>query len=205
MGLSSSDKASKQARADEMARLASIARTQGAINSVFNSPERASDIADFVAATRDYFMRDLNEQKVLNDRQLKFALARGGQVGGTLQRDKQAQFGRDYGKGVLTVERKAQGAGADLEGQDQAARQQLLSLATTGIDANTGASQAAAAMRSSLEGAKSTSQMQNLGDLFGSFSKFYEDSKNEKARRQGWDYAGQSLYQQNPNLTYGRA
>lgn len=196
-----STNASDQARRDEQARITAIQRTQGAVNQVFDSPQRAADIGDYVKATRDFLGRDLDEQKNVADRQLRFTLARSGQVGGSLNVDKQAQFGRDYTKGVLAVDQKARGAGADLEAQDQDARARLITLATSGLDATTAAQQSAAAMRSSLEAGKATSQAQGLGDIFGSLSKFYEDRKSEQARRKGIADSGISYYQANPNLT----
>lgn len=205
MGFSggSSNQASDQARRDEQARIAAIQRTQGAVNQAFDSPSRVADIGDYVKATRDFYTRDLDEQKANADRQLRFSLARGGQTGGSLQVDKQSQFGRDYAKGVLSVDRKARGAGADLEAQDQDARARLIGLATQGLDATTAASQSAAAMRSSLEANKATMQTQGLGDIFGSLSKFYQETKDAKERRRGWDATGLSLYQPNANFNFG--
>jgi hypothetical protein len=201
-----SDDAAKQARRDEQARLAAIARTQGAVNNVFDSPQRAADIADFVKATRQFYGQDLDQQKAVADRQLRFSLARGGQIGSSLQLDKQTQFGKDYAKGLLALDQKARGAGANLEAADQDARGRLISLATSGLDATTAASQAAAAMRSNLQSNQSTAQAQGLGDIFGSFSKFYQDTRDAAERRRGWDATGLSLYQPNTNLGagYGR-
>lgn len=200
-----SDDAAKQARADEQARLAGIQRTQGAINGVFDAPQRRADIASFVDATRQFYGNDLDTQKAEADRKLRFALARGGQIGGSLNRDKQTQFGKDYAKGVLAVDQRARGAGADLEGQDQDARARLISLSTSGLDATTAASQSAAAMRSSLQGANSTARAQGIGDVFGSFAKFYQDTQDARERRRGWDATGLSLYQPNANFSYGGA
>lgn len=197
-----SDKASRQASADEKRRLASIAQTQGAVNNVFNDPSRVRDIADFVTATRDYYTRDLDEQKTVNDRQLRFALARGGQIGGSLQVDKQAQFGRDYTKGLLQVDRKARGAGAELESADQDARARLIQLATSGLDMTTAAQQAAAQMRTNLEATRSATQLQGIGDIFGTFGKFYQDSKDAAVRRRA-DSQAFGLYGANPNFGYG--
>src|SRR4051812_21492084 len=131
---SPSNNAADEAQAAEQQRLAQIAENQQAVNGVFDSPGRAADISDFVNATRDYYSRELDEQKDVNDRQLRFALARSGTLGGSEQLDKQAEFGRDYSKALLLVDKKARGAGADLETQDQEARARLISLATTGLD-----------------------------------------------------------------------
>lgn len=198
-----SNTAADEANAAEQARLAQITATQGAVNNVFDSPSRAADIADFVNATRDFYGRDLDEQKAYNDRQLRFALARSGQLGGSLQLDKQTQFGKDYSKALLAIDQKARGAGANLETQDQDARARLIALATSGLDATTGAQQAAAAMKSSLEGQKAESQVQGLGDMFSNFTKFYQDSRDAAERRRGWDATGYSLYQPNANFTIG--
>lgn len=178
------NRAAEQARADEQARQATIARTQGSINQVFDDPRRAADILDAVNAHRDFNMQSLDEQKGVADRQLRFGLASRGLLGGSAHVDKQAEFGRDYSKGLLEVDRRARGLGADIESADQDSRARLISLATSGLDATTGAQQAAASMRSSLEAGKASAQMQGLGDIFGRFGKFYEDSRIAKRNRE---------------------
>lgn len=199
-----SNKASDQARRDEQARLAKITQTQGAINGVFNDPRRAADISDFVNATRDFYGQDLDKQKANTDRQLKFALARGGLTGGSTQVDQQRHLGEDYTNGLLQVDRKARGAGAELEAADQDARARLISLATSGLDSTTAAQQAAASMRSSLEAGKSAAQMQGLGDVFQPLGNFFKDAKEAQVRRQTNQAVGNSLYAPNPNFGYGQ-
>ncbi len=194
MGGHPPDKASKEAAAAEAARQAAISQSQAAINGVFNSPQRASDIADYVNATRNYYQQDLDQQKALNDRQLKFSLARGGLVGGSEQVDKQAQLGKDYTRGVLAVDQKARGAGAGLEAQDQDARARLIALATSGLDATTAASQSAAALRTSLESAQAGSTANALGNQFADFDQFFSATKDADARRRANQAAGLSDY-----------
>ena len=57
-------KAADEANRMEKERQASIKRTQGAVNAVFDGPGREGDIQDFIAATRDFYTGDLNRQKV---------------------------------------------------------------------------------------------------------------------------------------------
>lgn len=190
MGMGGSNKASEEAQRAEAARLAAIQRTQGAINSVFDGPARAADIGNFVNATRDYYTQDLNRQKSVTDRQLKFALARNGQTGGSTQVDQAAEFGRTYSRGLLDVERKAQGAGAGVEAADQDARSRLLSLATTGLDATTAAAQSAAALRTNLQAGAGDRNMGALGDAFGQFKQFIDDSRASADRRRGLEASG---------------
>lgn len=187
------NKAADQARRDEQQRLAAIQRTQGAINNVFDDPQRAADIANAVGGLRDFHTRELDERKTINDRELKFALARNGQIGGSTQIDKSAQLGRDYTKGLVEVDAKARGFGSQLESADQDARARLISLSTSGLDSTTGAAQAAAAMRSNLEGGKSAAQLEGLSDVFGQFGKFYQDSRESAVRRRA-DQAAFGLY-----------
>jgi hypothetical protein len=201
-----SDKAQREAQANEQARLAAITGTQSAVNGVFNSPQRAADIADYVGALRTYYGDDLNEQKANTDRQLKFALARGGLTGGSTQIDQQKTVGKDYAKGLLNVDRKARGAGAELEASDQDARARLISLATSGLDATTAASMAASSMRSNLESGKSAAQLQGIGDAFGGpLQNFFKNSADAAVRRRAVDdaYGRVGLYQSNPNFGYG--
>lgn len=191
-----SNKASEEAQKAEAERLAAIQKTQGAVNAVFDGPARAADISNFVSATRDYYTDDLNRQKVNTDRELKFALARNGQIGGSTQRDQAKEFGRTFTRGLLDVERKAQGAGAGIEAADQDARARLLSLATTGLDATTAASQSAAAMRSNLAAGAGDRTMGAIGDMFAGFKPFIQDSKDRRDVRQAnidsglWDIYG---------------
>ena len=198
---SPSNRAARQAQAAEEARLRAIQATQGRINNVFNDPARQAEIAQFVADLRSFNMQDLDKNKAIADRKLKFALGRNGQVGGSTQVDRQKMLGEDYQRGALEVDRAAMGAGADLSAADQDARARLISLSTTGLDATTGAQQAAAAMRSSLEGARANSKVQGLDSVFGSVSDFAKQSREASERRRGLYDSGFSPY--TPLAGYG--
>ena len=190
-----SNRAAQEANRAEQARQAAIAGTQARVNQVFDSPGREADIADYVGAVREYFTDDLSRQKTNSDRDLKFALARGGNIGGSTQRDQQKVLGEEYGRGVLEVERRSQGAGAELRANDQDVRARLISLATSGLDATTGASQAAAALRTNLEAGKTTAMANGLGDVFGSVKSFADRARDAAERRRGNADAGWNLYQ----------
>lgn len=182
-GGNSAAKAANQAEAD---RQAAIAGTQSRVNQVFNDPRRQADINDFVNATRSYYQQDLDRQKGNADRGLKFALARSGLTGGSTQTDQQQQLGQDYGRGLLQVEQKAQGAGASLSAADQDARARLNSLATSGLDATTAAQQASAAMRSNLEAGQSEARLGSLADSFGQTNSFLQDVKTRQQFQKGY-------------------
>lgn len=200
-----SSRASNEANKAEQARQASIKNTQTSVNQVFDSPERAADISDYVGAMRTYYGDDLNRQKTVADRELKFSLARSGQTGGSTQNDQQAEKGRLYARGLLDIDRKAMGDGAELESADQDARARLISLATSGLDATTAATQSAAAMRSNLQAGRSTAQAQGIGDIFGSLKPVNDASKDAAARRKAIDdaYGRKGTYNTSGQFGYG--
>ena len=188
------DKAAKEAQRSEEARQAAIRTTQSRVNQVFNSPSRAGEIADFVAATRDYLTGDLNRQKQDVDRQLKFAMARGGLTGGSVNIDMAKERGRQYERGLLDIENRAQGAGSELEAADQDARARLIQLATSGLDATTAAQQAAAGMRSNIGAAKANAYGGAAVNAFDSFNASLKRMQQLADERRGVQDLNNSMY-----------
>jgi len=178
----------------EMERQERIREAQGRINQVFDNPRRAKDIADFVSATRSKLMEDLNRQNTDAARELKFSLARGGLSGGSVNVDQNRRLTEEYNRGLINVEGRAQGAGAQLEAADQDARARLIQLATSGLDATTAASQAAAGLRSNFDNAKSQAFGEQLGDQFATIGGFVKNRREEAARRQANRDANFNLY-----------
>ena len=195
MGFSSSkNKAQDAAASEEAARQASIASAQSGINNAYDNPQRKGEIADYVQSLRKFFGDDLSRQKADTDRQLKFALARGGLTGGSTNIDQQKRIGENYTRGLLDVERKAQAGGANLESADQDSRLSLISMATQGLDATTAASQSAAAMRSGLAANKATDMANGLGDVFAGTKSYYQKAAEDAVRRRA-DYDAYGNYQ----------
>lgn len=178
----------------EMERQAAIKETQGRVNQVFDNPRRARDISDFVSAVRTKSMEDLARQNADATRELKFSLARGGLTGGSVNVDQNRRLSDDYNRGALNVESRAQGAGAQLEAADQDARARLIQLATSGLDATTAASQAAAGLRSNLETARSASYGEDLADQFSSIGSFVKQRRDEANRREATRVSQVNLY-----------
>ena len=188
------NKAADEAAAAEKARQAAIAATQSRVNAVFDSPARNAEIERAIAARRDLDTADLNREKIKTDRQLKFALARSGQIGGSTQRDQGREFAEAYARGLLGVERGAQGFGASIRGADQDARARLISLATTGLDATTAASQASEAMRVNLQAGNSERNASGVADAFAGFADFIKRSRELGDRRRADSVNGINYY-----------
>lgn len=190
-----SNSAAKQAQANEDARNAQIANSTSQINGIFDNPARTGQYNQLAKDTTSYYTQQLNDQKAINDRGLKFAMARNGQTGGSVQTDLGAQAGKDYLKGVLEATRRGQAAGASLQSQDEQSRANLIGAAQGGLDATSAASQAASALRSNLQAGQANSTANAFGDAFGDFATIYQKSQDAKALRDGQLFAYNTVYQ----------
>lgn len=188
------NKASDAAQQAENERMAAIKATQAQVNQVFDSPERAADIDRAMGGMRDLEMAELNRRKAETDRQLKFALARNGQTGGSTQVDQNRTFADQYGRALLGVERNVQNFGAGIRSADQDARARLISLATQGLDATTGARQAAEAMRVNLASGQTDQNLGSIANAFSGFNDFLKSSREAAERRRADQVAGMNYY-----------
>lgn len=195
------DRAQKEAQRAEEQRQAAIRQTSAGVEAAFSSPQRQQQYQDFYSATRDLGMTDLNQQKTIADRSAKFALARGGLTGGSRARDVGTALGKDYVEGLLNVDRRAQGAMADLMSADQTSKNNLLSLAQSGLDLTTATQNAASALRANLQSGEATRLAGGLGDLFGTAAELKRASEDARIRRQAEIQYGNTVYQ--PWFSYG--
>src|SRR5690606_32769302 len=119
-------KAVKAANAAEEQRQRDLQAAQRRIESIFNSPERNQQIEQFIDAQRSYLQSDLDRSHADNSRELKFATARSGLSGGSVDVDKNKDLAELYLRGIAEAERRAQNSGAELRSQDQASKQSLM-------------------------------------------------------------------------------
>lgn len=197
----SSNSAQRAAERAEAERQARITASVGRINTAFDNPQRAQELGDYLGATRQFYMDDLNRQKGDTDRNLKFAMARNGQTGGSVSIDNARRVGEDYTRGVVEADRRAQGAVADLRSQDEQSRLGLISMAQSGLDATTASSRALSALQNNIQAGRATSTAQGIGDAFGNFANIYRRSQEDAARRRGEKDVYGTLYQ--PGVGFG--
>ena len=181
----SSNSAQRAAEAAEAERQARITASVGRINTAFDNPQRASELGEYLGATRQFYMDDLNRQKGDTDRNLKFAMARNGQTGGSVSIDNARRVGEDYTRGVVEADRRAQSAVADLRSQDEQSRLGLIQMAQSGLDSTTASSRALSALQNNMQAGRASSTAQGMTDAFGSFANIYRRSQEEAARRRG--------------------
>lgn len=186
MGSSSSGAATEAAQADAW-RQSNISRAVGQINSAYGNPKREGDINDFLGATRTFYQNELGRQKDVADRSLKFAMARSGLTGGSATVDANRLLGENFQTGVLNADRLAQSAAENLRSADEQARMSLISQAQSGMDMTGGASRAAAALQSNLQGAQAGLKVDALGDVFGGIASIAKNSRDQAAERRGFN------------------
>lgn len=194
-------KAQRSAERAERERQARIASTVSRINQVYDNPSREAEIGDFLNATRQYYRDDLDRQKGDTDRQLRFAMARSGQTGGSVAFDNAKRVGQEYTRGVLEADRRAQAAAADIRAGDEESRLRLIQMAQAGLDTTTASQQAASALRNTLQSGRATATAEGLGDVFGSFADIYRRSRESADQRRGYRDYYNLFYQ--PGFGYG--
>lgn len=192
----SSNRAQQQAEENERERQAQIAASTASVNRIFDDPSRQGQYDRLAADTTAYYTQDLDRQKAENDRRLTFALARGGQVGGSVQADQSQRMGEDYLRGIVEASRRGQAAGADLRNADEQARMNLLAATQAGLDATTGMSRATSTLQSNLQASRAAATAGELGNMFGTFGDIYNQSRQQAEYLRGLrDYSqGGSAY-----------
>lgn len=173
----------KRAERAEIERKRDVRRATSAIDSAFAG--RGTQLDDFVAALREQFGAEAGRQKTLADRQLKFSLARGGLTGGSAAADTGTELGEEFQRGILKGERLSQSALADLKSADEASRARLVQLAQGGASVTSSATNAARALSSNIEGVRSTSGIESLGDIFGDVRSLFVEQQEAAERRRG--------------------
>lgn len=187
------DTSAEDAARREAARQAQINQTISSIDALYDSDARKGQISQYGADLLNKLTTDINEKKVVADRDLKFALARSGQTGGSVAVDQNRHLGDDYQKSILEATRRAQAGMADLRGKDASSRLNLIAMAQQGLSTGSAASQAAAAMSSALESSRNSNQYDMLGDLFTGVASAKKYSEESAARRRA-DRTYASLY-----------
>lgn len=161
-----------QLRADEQARQAKIQAAVDAINAQFRNAGTAA-YDDLGSAVTGVAQHDLDKQFTVADKQNRFGLARSGLLGGSVDAEAGADLGKRYGEGQIKATQAGIGAAADLKSTDERTRQNLISLAQSGIDTGTAASLAASQQAAAAQAAKAAVPAATVGDLFSNLSQAY--------------------------------
>ncbi len=176
----------------EAERQARVQAGVDSINSVFNLANRQAMYDDIQGATRDVATRDLDKQFTTASNQNIFGLARAGLLGGSVDAEAGGDLATRYGEGQIRATAAGQQAAADLQGVDEKTRQNLISLAQSGLDTGTAASMAAGQMTAAAEAARANSNTASVGRLFDDMSQAYLQNQVLRARQTGTTTSGSS-------------
>ncbi len=179
------DDATKAAQAAEETRKKQVADATGAIERAFGGGERQGQLDDFIKALRGEFTTEAGRQKKIIDRRAKFGLARSGLTGGSTAADTKVNIGRQFQTGLLESERLSQASLSDLVAADQASKRQLTALAQGGGSVASAAQSSAAALRSNIAGARSSTAVSSLGDIFADQASVSRAAEEAAERRRG--------------------
>ncbi|MBX3610395.1 MAG: hypothetical protein KF871_10925 [Hydrogenophaga sp.] len=197
------DGGAAQMRADEEARQRRVQAAVDTVNGVFGGSGRQAMYDDIKNATKDVAMRDLDQQHTQASKQNLFGLARAGLLGGSVDAESGADLARRYGEGQIRATAAGQNAAADLQSVDEKTRQNLVSLAQSGIDTGTAATLASGQMVAATDAARSTAQSANVGRLFDDMAQAYLQNQVLKARAQATSQSGSSPSSYGSNLFTG--
>jgi hypothetical protein len=176
------DGGAEQARQDEERRQAKIQAGVDAINSKFNDPARAKSYDALAGTVRDLNMLDVDQQMGEASRQNMFGLARAGLTGGSVDAESGAELARRYNEGRIKSVQAGQQAAAGLKTTDEGARQNLISLAQTGMDTGAAATMSANQMAAAAESANANSNTHTVADLFRGLNQAYMQQQYLNAR-----------------------
>jgi len=147
-----------------------------------NKAARDALYKDVGSATTDVATRDLDRQFTTASNQNLFGLARAGLLGGSVDAESGGDLQTRYGEGKIRAEQAGIGAASDLRSVDEKTRQNLISLAQSGIDTGTAASLAAGQSEAAASTAKANTAGASVGRLFDDMGQAYLASKVNAAR-----------------------
>lgn len=147
-----------------------------------NKTARDALYADVGDATTQTAMRDVDRQFTDASKQNLFGLARAGLLGGSVDAESGGELAERYGEGKIKATQAGVGAASDLKSVDEKTRQNLISLAQSGIDSGTAASLAAGQSAEAAETAKANASGATVGRLFDDMGQAYLNNRVNTAR-----------------------
>jgi len=188
------NKAADAANAANAQQQQQIQQSVQQINSAYSSPARQQQYDTYGQNLNNYYTGQVNDQQAINARNLKFAMARSGQTGGSVATDSNTQLGKDYSKALLQASQQAQAGKAALEQSDIQSKNQLIGLAQQGNFTGTIPQQIATANSASLDAAKNYGNANSLGNLFAGTGQIWQNEQTAAANRKAQQAPVGSLY-----------
>lgn len=200
-GSKSSDRYAKYSMEQEQLRQKKIKEATDTINNIFNNANRDSLYRQHRDAVYKLNTDEVNRQAQEAERANRFALARNGLLGGSVDVDSNAELDRRTNKGLLNASGIADDAAAKLRASDEATKQNLLQLAQTGISGSDVRSMANAQLANNINQGASDQAIAQVGQLFNDLANAYLFN-NAAKQISGQNAALRGLYgQQNTGVS----
>lgn len=199
-GGGSGDGGAQAMESDRQGRVRSAVDT---INSIFNGAGRDKLYTEQKDAVYDLNKKDVDRQFSEAERGNRFALARNGLSGGSVDVDSNADISRRTNEGLMKAAGVADQAAADLQASDERTRSNLISTAQSGIDTGQAASMALAQLDSNNQSAAGARSGATVGNLFNDMAQAYLWNQQSKGATSGSSpYGQQWLGVSSPSQTY---
>ncbi len=144
-----------------------------AINKTFDDANREALYQHHRDAVYDLNTNEVERQAAEKERGNRFALARNGLLGGSVDVDSATEINRLTNEGLAKAGGIADAAMSDLMAADENTRNNLVSMATAGTDATTAAQLAASGLNQNMESAAADKAVASVGDLFNTLTNAY--------------------------------
>lgn len=169
-----------------------ITNNVAAINQAFSG--RQQQYTNYLNALNTSYQQQLGVQQASAGRGLKFALARGGMTGSSVAADQGGLLQQEMGQGTITAAQQAQAKLAGLQSSDQAAKNQMISLAQAGNMTGAPAQQSATALNANLNNAQANLGPDTLGNVFGGTTNSVQNMQAQQQQRLGLNASSMYAY-----------
>jgi hypothetical protein len=159
-----------------------------------NAQTREQMYKDQRSAVYDLNKMEVDRQAGEIERQNRFGLARSGLLGGSANIDSMSEIGRRTNEGLMRAGGIADDASASLQNADEQTRNNLISLAQSGIDTSTAAQMASQGLKTNADNAASARSAATIGGLFDDLSQGYLTYQRNMGRQAGAAQGQQQFY-----------
>lgn len=143
------------------------------INKIFDSANRDALYGQQRDAVYGMNRQEVERQAREAERANRFAMARNGLLGGSVDIDSNAELNRRTNEGLSQAAGIADAAASDLRAADEQTRSNLVSMAQAGTDATTAGQLANSQLAQNAQAASADRAVASVSDLFGNLSNAY--------------------------------
>lgn len=144
-----------------------------AVNEIFDNANRDALYQSQRDAVYSLNAKEVERQAREAERANRFALARNGLLGGSVDIDSNSELNRRTNEGLSKAGGIADAAMSDLQTADENTRSNLVSMATAGTDATTAGQLAASGLRQNMDAARANASVATVGNLFNDIANAY--------------------------------